>query len=61
MHKQKHPNLTFTYTETFVTLFFFFFPCVCGTSVFNMESILLLLLMWKNVYRAGIVIQTQAT
>lgn len=57
MHKQKHPNLTFTYTETFVT----FFSCVWGTSVFNMESILLLLLMWKNVYRAGIVIQTHAT
>lgn len=57
MHKQKHPNLTFAYTETFVTYFF----GVCGTSAFNMESILLLLLMWKNVYHAGIVIQTQAT
>lgn len=58
MHKQKHSNLTFAYTETFVT---FFSPCVRETSVFNMESILLLLLKWKNVYRAGIVIQTQAT
>lgn len=57
MHKQKHPNLTSTYAETVVS----FFSCVCRTSVLNMESILLLLLMWKNVYGAGIVIQTQAT
>lgn len=57
MHNQKHSNLTsYTYTKTFV--FFFSFH---RTSAPNMESILLLLLMWKNVYSAWIVIQTQAT
>lgn len=56
MHKQKHLNLRSTYTETFVSFLSF-----RGTSAPNMDSILLLLLMWKNVYFAWIVIQTQGT
>lgn len=57
MIKKKHSNLTSTYTETFVL----FFPSFCSTSAPNVELILLLLLMWKNVYCAWIVVQTQAT
>lgn len=53
MHDQKHSNLTSTYTKTFGS--FFLFPQNMKP---NMESILLLLLMWKNVYNARIVIQT---
>lgn len=56
MHDQKHSNPTSTHTHKNICVF----SLPPQNMKPNMESILLLSLMWKNVYSARIVIQTQA-
>ena len=59
MPDQKHSNRTYMYTEN-TCVSFIWSLALQITSVLNVEPILGLLLMWKNVYSAWIVIQTQA-
>lgn len=56
IHEQKHSNLTSTYTETFVS----FFRLSAG-HLHPIWSQFYFYYSWKNVYRAWIVVQTQAT
>lgn len=54
MHDQKYSSLTHVHTHTHMHQMF----SQQTTSASNMDSILVLLLMWKNVYRVWLVIHT---